>query len=1055
MAHSLRDNGLLQVWSPFFNLANKDMLDYAIRKMPVPSGKTVKRSDIDGVDISDEVDIILSRWPKDGDNFTSDVSIIYKDAEVNKAVVDMLAKIGNSEEIFVDILKLAKYGPESIDMLLKRVINAHTTYFSNINGKYNPNKPSTQEIGGIFRNIVIVRLGQIITDPRNLPSAQMPVAMGESRDAADSSPLGQESKVRTRMNPLTIPQTTYENLIGKSAIGVGANGQKSYFTILHYYMRLLSSGRQEDFARMTFDSKVVIDGEEYKFNILNSINTQIVEMEGNVEKMKLYLKSFLEKKGYTDIEIDQVMQFVDSTDIDPSIAISSLISAATDNAKELILKKINSETQYMNIYIYGVILGIPFNKIASLMTSPEVNMAIQMCKENMFSQNGKLYINSILNALSKGLDCTSYLSNNDQYLIKKALSEKYPEVYKFMERHGGLNTLIASLQRGLPMIDPNQDPAINPKAKQSDDIETLNPQMTLKEFEQLAMEVVSNRKSAIRMFKHLRNYAKVYSPFTSERVNAFLQLREGGQEVTTLASWLKINQGIPPVYGDFINYIEKLEYSIVKQITKLKSTALRNALKMFYDQCGYTTTSENRADRLLTREAYQDIISGNFKLENFLNPSNNQYRKDIVDLMEVTKVSFNVVAIVMNTPHIYESFKELFTGMICVSGNTSRLNLLRQIKKEIEKSMYVARHAPLELDKKQWRKISEKIDSQMIYEWLSQQMISFPVKEGQKVLEIKEGVKTIGFAQSDKIITLNDEKSIAQFKLWFESVLYPILKNPLLYTHDGSLSLTDKRKLMNNIVIRDLGRGSFYDNYAMTNVRTILLPNFTNNEDNDYMRQLKAIYQNEMRKLVDIQLFGRSVVEWLYLYNLVTFKNQNSPASMNPLFAHLFDEGLLQTDYFKSVGDSSYNMHSLLPKIVTDEFLKAIAPIVQAKAAADSEYIYIRVYNPTLRQYCLYKRNAKKGEKKSSPFDEYGTDPVDDAVDEAFEYTGREFTVSGYSFVRKLSDFIDLNYYRFELASYESKLIDMKITESTSKDQLLTKIAHLMKLNVLTINVNC
>jgi len=58
---------------------------------------------------------------------------------------------------------------------------------------------------------------------------------------------------------------------------------------------------------------------------------------------------------------------------DSSLVNSSLLSAATDNAKELILAKINANPDMMKVYTYGIILGIDFTDIANLMTSPTIN----------------------------------------------------------------------------------------------------------------------------------------------------------------------------------------------------------------------------------------------------------------------------------------------------------------------------------------------------------------------------------------------------------------------------------------------------------------------------------------------------------------------------------------------------------------------------------------------------------------------------------------------------------------------------------------------------------
>jgi hypothetical protein len=51
-----------------------------------------------------------------------------------------------------------------------------------------------------------------------------------------------------------------------------------------------------------------------------------------------------------------------------------MISAATDNAKELILDKINANTDLSKIYMYLITLGFDVKDIVSFMTSPVINL---------------------------------------------------------------------------------------------------------------------------------------------------------------------------------------------------------------------------------------------------------------------------------------------------------------------------------------------------------------------------------------------------------------------------------------------------------------------------------------------------------------------------------------------------------------------------------------------------------------------------------------------------------------------------------------------------------
>jgi len=51
-----------------------------------------------------------------------------------------------------------------------------------------------------------------------------------------------------------------------------------------------------------------------------------------------------------------------------------MISAATDNAKELILDRINANTDLSKMYMYLITLGFDVKDIVSFMTSPIINL---------------------------------------------------------------------------------------------------------------------------------------------------------------------------------------------------------------------------------------------------------------------------------------------------------------------------------------------------------------------------------------------------------------------------------------------------------------------------------------------------------------------------------------------------------------------------------------------------------------------------------------------------------------------------------------------------------
>ena len=62
----------------------------------------------------------------------------------------------------------------------------------------------------------------------------------------------------------------------------------------------------------------------------------------------------------------------------------AVISLAADNMKDLALPKLNASEDLIDIYTTSFMLGIPFDEIANIMTSPVFTMIIESGKNNIF-----------------------------------------------------------------------------------------------------------------------------------------------------------------------------------------------------------------------------------------------------------------------------------------------------------------------------------------------------------------------------------------------------------------------------------------------------------------------------------------------------------------------------------------------------------------------------------------------------------------------------------------------------------------------------------------------
>jgi hypothetical protein len=79
-----------------------------------------------------------------------------------------------------------------------------------------------------------------------------------------------------------------------------------------------------------------------------------------------------------------------------AVVISNIISGATDNAKELVMAKINGITDLLGVHLYMVSLGISIDEVVKYMNSPIAQYLIKGLNTNYFKDPRKLYVNELL-----------------------------------------------------------------------------------------------------------------------------------------------------------------------------------------------------------------------------------------------------------------------------------------------------------------------------------------------------------------------------------------------------------------------------------------------------------------------------------------------------------------------------------------------------------------------------------------------------------------------------------------------------------------------------------
>jgi len=205
-----------------------------------------------------------------------------------------------------------------------------------------------------------------------------------------------------------------QNAVGSTAIGIAASGTKSYGAIFYSAMQDPDNiniqysneyGRSSEVTKVLGGVKAVegkkgveaVEGVEAHIAEYNrkSITTGIVNSDGTITLFNTdsiaNTKKFKESAMiYTEEDVDGVLtkildkyatknnQYLIALDDHQGWeSISQILSASTDNAKELILTKLNISQDTMPMVLNGIMLGVKLEVLLSALNSPAVKATIK------------------------------------------------------------------------------------------------------------------------------------------------------------------------------------------------------------------------------------------------------------------------------------------------------------------------------------------------------------------------------------------------------------------------------------------------------------------------------------------------------------------------------------------------------------------------------------------------------------------------------------------------------------------------------------------------------
>lgn len=708
------------------------------------------------------------------------------------------------------------------------------------------------------KNFISSHIQNTVQNLRNMIAAYSPIQMEDLRAASESSPKGEQATRLTLFNPLAKMVMQRQNIIGKQVIGIAANGEKVSF-MWHYWLNdtLKKAKDQADlkYIEFSFTSKRIHGlkngtPSEITIETLPEVNYENISDKA----IAFYFKN--KKKLTGNITVD--------------LMISQVLSAATDNAKELILDKINCGDNFAQIYLFLITLGFDIEDIVKFMTSPVITFIDKVTNQNIFTDQyfsieqaielvNSQYDENYINKYMSSSDITQY-----KYFLEQSLKQNINPFVEGTELYNRANQVIKqNNQQALSLLVEDSIKML--KEGNVSQLKNVFPEGSKYKQSSIAFE---NYKYSIESIENLKDFSG-YSKEDIQQDIAELQLiRAGAKEFSSAARLLGINQGIKTDKASLNSYLQAMQ------------------------------------------DIYKDVSekSGGEDLDTYKYLSDEQYRREIIDKYNDGKVCLNVFAMLDQIPQ-YKSAYKLLKLVLDVDNNlTVKSKIFNESFNELKKRGYKY------ISEQYQKNMLRAIDNLLIYNYITSSVnIKVPYSKGITILDkFQREVE----AKQDGFITLDSYDGIAQFKHYFENVLIPGLRQGTIYDDNNS------QIGRSNDFIQSLIRGRDKDTPIYKCSLDMLTAGNNENSKKQFETYVKGLDQLQKHKIN-----GTKVSDLFVLYNLIINKNNYGSDRLTSLFKSFSqsdNNGMFR--YLNWIGKTDYSQADI--NYILEDIMLTASPIV-------------------------------------------------------------------------------------------------------------------------------
>lgn len=386
------------------------------------------------------------------------------------------------------------------------------------------------------------------------------------------------------------------------------------------------------------------------------------------------------------------------------------------NAKELILKKINADTNWVDIYTISLMLGESLYEVGNLMIDDDITELVNDFTTSMFSdeQNyDKVRYVADKAYTSEGKKKEKYL----QLLDKVISADEVRILGKILKINQGLPTNTSDLYSYIKSIEKYIESRFNRQI-----LEEQEEYLRIEK--ELEKTWLTPEKKEI--LKEERRLQKIYP-----------ELEEGS-----------------PLYNFYNKYnliYEDINGNIRHGDLEAKLGKPKEAIKA-------------RQDYFKSRREMANIWQY-FDLVRFI--TDPIYKQESIEKYEQNKVNFNILEVISTVPHFREMFNVLAINKSVLNSLSSRNRLEDIILNQLSRNFAGVRmDVSKPLNKLEIRTIKDQIDKYLIRSWIISKGIEINVPASPK-------------NPAPYILRLDNENNINKFRSYVENYAIPLLKDKL------------------------------------------------------------------------------------------------------------------------------------------------------------------------------------------------------------------------------------------------------------------------------------